>query len=343
MDFLNSSSKNGNVLVATVQPHDAVVEQLEALLEIGFGSFRVNFGRGTLDANVQLIELISSLCLRRGGCTLFVDLPGRKARLGMFENGSENIVAGQSYILDTESNDPGGSFQAPLESKQLYSDASRGDILGTSSEGPIFEVTAKRQTSLLCRVVKGGRLYNRRGIFIAGKYRENTTLTSMDVEILKHVDDSVSFVCPSFSDNTAIVSQVRDIAVQNHNWQIVAKIESPYGVQNMADIAKAADGLMLCRGDLQTFYSIEELEEVGASILNCGRSAGKAVVYATDYFADMERDGVQSKDGACTAARAFRARPDFLILNETSASDHWRQIALTAMSLARTFARTESQ
>lgn len=320
------------IVVATVKPGLRVYEKVHTMVSLGITAFRFNFARSHVDKNLDLIHYCRTHSAKHGkACKVFVDLPGPKIRLGNFIKGSEQLVAGQAYSLDLQQKLRGDQRRAYITQSSLHRQAKGGDRLVLSS-GVVLEVHQTVENLLQCQVVHGGKIYNGCGISIEGRYFENPRLSNMDMEILSKLGGFSDFICPSFVDTPPLVSQVHDVVGGKPRPAVIAKIESPSGVKNMVDIASSAEGIMLCRGDLGTFYRPEEVEELAVYMSELAHKTGKILVFATDYFRSMVDGSVLSESDCLSLKRAKRLCPDYLIINETSYSKAWFDIVQTAIS-----------
>lgn len=320
--------------VATVKPGSHTSEKVRTMVSLGITAFRINFARSQDSNNFDLLRYCRTYSAQQGKeCTLFVDLPGPKLRLGSFLNGSEQLVNGQEYCLDLRTNLLGDHRRAYVVDSTLHRHASAGNKLILCDGRVVLEVIDKLGDQLRCQVLQGGKIYTNCGVAIEGLYLENQELSQRDQEILGCLDSIVDFICPSFVDSPLLVSQVHEHTGTAPRQGVIAKIESPLGVATLAEIASQCEGIMLCRGDLKTFYNSEEIESLGLRMKELTHDRGKRLVFATDYFRSMVDGGTLSETDYLSLKRALELRPDYLIINETSYSQAWLEIAATSVAL----------
>jgi len=321
------------MFIATVKPTPDARDRVRALLGLGFTEFRVNFARGAIDSNVCLMAMLRELAREFGRqCTVFVDLPGPKVRLDLLEHGDEWLTEGQRFRLDGDGQLRGNRERASVADSSFLDRCTVGDILDLAG-GVLLEVQKKAPQRLDCRVIKGGKIYNRCGLSARGKYWVNLRLTDEDKRVLESSSGSADYICPSFVDSAELVHEVRSLLLSGVRPGVIAKIESPVGTRRLDAIAAAADGLMLCRGDLGMFLSQSEIRALSRRMKRITVNQGKLLVFATGYFASMESGGWLSRHDELNIAQALSMGVDYLVLNETSSSGYWLEIARRAMTI----------
>lgn len=318
------------MFVATIKPRVGIHSIINELLHIGIENFRINFARSSIEDNLLLISSCYDQIKNLNG-KIFIDLPGNKIRVCEFINGFVMLKKGQLFTLDNKKTQPGDNQRTAVNNHLFIETADVGDLIMIGSGKPVLRVIEKQNNNLVCKVLNNCKLYRLAGIKLYGKYLESIGLTNEDKKILESIDNKVDFICPSFVDNKNQIKQIRNMEVKA---KIIAKIESPIGVREMDSILHVADGLMLCRGDLKNFYSLSEVEEVGYRMKKLvGQHKDKILVFATDYFSSMVYGDYLSTSENEILSRALAQKPDFIIINETSYSKSWKQIAKTACGL----------
>ncbi len=300
---------------------------------MGITSFRVNFARGGDQRNLEMVAICREAAQAAGQeVMIMADLPGPKLRLGLFQNGAVELCTGEAYTIDRDSACLGDAHRAFVREEDLFRTARTGDHLDLCS-GVSLQVVHKRETALNCLVVNAGKAYNRCGLAIRGRYVQNAGLTSVDERIFRKVREEVDCICPSFVDNPTPVDQLRLLSARGPAPLVIAKIESPIGVQNMDKVARISDGLMLCRGDLSRFFGPEEMQDLGLQLIRCTRKYRRIGMFATDYFRSMVDGGALTDDDQKALDAALQLRPEYLIVNETGYSRAWLNVARLASQM----------
>ena len=324
------------MFVATIKSlrnFDETHRRLRLLWRLGFRAFRVNFARRTEEENVDLVFACAELG-REAPCTVMVDLPGPKVRLGRFVRGVQNLQTGTEFRITSASDVEGNSQWCGVSNAEWLRSLQTGDVLRVADGRCELRVTSCHEQGVTCVVELGGRVHNLCGIMVHGRYSPYAALCSRDVDVLSVLPECIDMICPSFSDGMEIVEQVAEhVGSWDRRPRIIAKIESPAGVQKVEDIAQVSDGLMVCRGDLSTFYSAEEIVDIGEKVHSAATAAGKTIVYATGYFRSMRDGGSLSAADYFALRSVLCRRPDYVVIDETSSASSWHAIAETAMRL----------
>ena len=321
------------MFVVTIKPGSEPRSRVRTCLRFGISNFRVNFGRKRVYDNIRLVSYCREYSRRVGkSCTVFIDLPGPKIRLGDFRDGSAHLVKGQTFILDSDKKTPCDSDRAYLVDTRLNDWARPRDRLVTAG-GPVLRVTSDDQRKLQCVVSVAGTVYTGCGIFNTTTYIPNLSLTELDSELLYKIGSLPDFICASFADDPAVIRDIKNHPACNPKKGVIAKIESPAGLRNLERIAKESDGLMLGRGDLQVFYPIKEVNTFTKLMLRVARENNQILAFATDYFASMVDGGELQHDDRRDLHEALSLNPDYLVINETSYSDFWQSIVLEAIKV----------
>lgn len=323
-DLRDSPLPSGSEFVLTLKPDKQLISEL---LDKGFTSFRVNFGRRNLSQNIEALKLCRRGASARGlSCNIMADLPGQKFRVGRFERGEEYYREGDLVSFEREALRLSRHSSVTGVTEELFGHVKRGDSLIAGGKVR-FSVLRIKESSIECEVLTEGRLYNRCGIEIENRYVIRDRLTKKDLDVVSATYRLVDFFCPSFVDTPEIITDLRKRLVRGHCVDLIAKIESPLGVQNMAEIGNVADGLMLARGDLGIFYSLDEMRQIGERLSRIAFDRSKYVFFATDFFASLasgasELTPVEKEQLEWALALELNG----IVVNETASSPHWLEI-----------------
>jgi pyruvate kinase len=241
------------------------------------------------------------------------------------------LAAGDSFVLDVQSHVASTGQRASVNSSAFVAQCQPGDEL-VLGKGVHATVTDADHCQVVCRVTSGGSVYTCCGVANKSRYDPTEDLVEYDRRVLDSLGDGIDYVCPSFTDSRAKVLQVRNATDGPLQRKVMAKIESPMGVSQIVDIANHADGIMLCRGDLGSYYTHQEVHRLASIFAETSRVSGIELALATDFFESMDRSGMLSAEDQDELNFALSLCPNWIILNETSSSDAWRLIAETAAS-----------
>lgn len=298
----------------------ATAETLDRYAQLGASAFRVNFGRGSLEENAQCVERIA----QREGVEAFLDLPGCKPRLGAYPNGREAYAKGEAILLED-----GAACSHAVCS--LCNDTSEGYAVGdaiAASSGLKLRVRARTPRGWELTAQNDGDLYSYCGFFNIDRPRKRTALSEQERQIAARLHrkacKNLVGICPSFADAAQVPRETRRLFPEQ---KIISKIETPYGVENLASILGESDGVMLCRGDLSLFYAEEEMYRLGERMARaCRAEAGKIFIVATDFFSHFVQDERAMEADLPVLEKYLALRPEYVLINETSYSPRWEKI-----------------
>ena len=323
-------------LVATIDPTTHSHPEIMEMIGLGVTCYRLNLARGSPAACRRWIDSFrSTRASVKRRLTLFLDLPGPKSRLGDFIDGAVWLEVGDRFDLDLNVDIPGDARRAPLLDPKIIECATPGDKLILSSGRPILRVIQRASHRLRCAVDVAGKAYLYMGVAIHNRYRTNTCLTQRDIRLAQEYCSDADYLCPSFVDDKAIVIILRSYLGNRCKPRIIAKIESPVGIRNIASISTASDGLMVGRGDLSSFYTPFEIQQITLRIAKAATASSRPLSLATDYFKSMVHGAPFGEQDREELYDAIRLRPAYLVVNETSHSPYWREILAVGVDMIR--------
>lgn len=226
---------------------------------------------------------------------MLVDLQGPKIRIACFDQGSIQLKAGDTFILDgqLEANS-GNQERVGLDYPQLIQDLDSDDILLLDDgriQLKVLEVN-KQDELVITQVINNGKLSNRKGINLLGGGLSAPALTDKDKQdILTAAKLKADFLAISFPRNGADIDYARELALQaGCHAHIVAKVERAEvvsSVEAMDDIIHASDVIMVARGDLGVEIGDARLPNVQKSLITRAKHLGKPVITATQMMESM--------------------------------------------------------
>lgn len=308
----------GNMFLYTINTNDSRAK-LERYISLGARNFRINFGRKTVAENLRQMAVLSTLTENLPEANIFFDLPGNKVRLGKFEKGQVYIKKGKEIELKSSNHVLSTSTTCYFKDG-FFQNYELGDILLFSS-GLEAEVICKSENSYLLKTCSDGELHSFCGITVKNpnQYMVHRFLSDEEINILHQITESkdinFNYVCPSFADSHELIDEIR-VKFPKLGAKIIAKIESPEGVSNIQSILAKSDGIMLCRGDLSSYYNEEEMFGIGEIMSKLRED--KIFIVATDFFVDFASIGIISDRDVNDLRKYMSLKPDIILVNETS-------------------------
>ena len=277
-------------IICTIGPASDKEEVLTRLCRSGMNVARLNFSHGTHPEHKEKIDLIKRVREKLNlPIAIMLDTKGPEYRIGTFENGKITLEDGDEFIFTTE-DIVGDQSRVSVSYKHLVEELNVGDQILLNNGLVIFEVISASGHEAKCRVVNGGELSNRKSMNFPGKTLKQEYLSKADkADLLFGIENGVDFVAASFISCEADIRAVRDFLDANggEGIDVIAKIENRAGVDNIDEICKVADGVMVARGDLGVEIPFVEVPAVQKHLIRKCRLLGKRVITATEMLESM--------------------------------------------------------
>lgn len=297
--------------VVTLKPKSINEMLVKEIQNLGIQHFRVNFARNSFTENTDLIHL-----LKQSGSIVFVDLPGEKLRLN-YVTDVRVMKEGEIFTLKQSSHVICNHNSATITNETFFKIVSCGDVLTIGDSNAQFVVDKIKNNEIVIYCTVAGKMYNKAGVSIKDKYIEKKHLCKSDINIVKNLDYSlIDYICVSFADRSEIIKETRKYLPNDSNVKVIAKIESPIGVNNLRDILTESDGILLARSDLSKFYTIDQLsnlaEEFKAQITD-----DKILIFASNYLRKSIQSGITNEQEINYLRHDYNLNPDYIYINET--------------------------
>ncbi|MGZ4650803.1 MAG: pyruvate kinase, partial [Kineosporiaceae bacterium] len=271
-------------IVCTLGP--AVDGRMRELVEAGMDVARLNLSHGSYGEHRQRyldVRLASDKAGRAVG--VLVDLQGPKIRLGRFADGPVELVVGETFTITTR-DVPGTAEIASTTYTGLPHDARVGDVILVDDGKVALRVTDVRGQDVMTRVEVGGEVSNHKGLNLPGVTMSVPALSEKDEADLRwalHL--GADMVALSFVRSAADIDGVHKIMEEEGvSLPVIAKIEKPQAVDNLEEIVRAFDGIMVARGDLGVELPLEQVPMVQKYAVELARRAAKPVIVATQVL-----------------------------------------------------------
>jgi len=340
--MLNSMRKTK--IVCTIGPVTESKEMIIQLVAAGMNVARLNFSHGDHAEHKRRIDAIKEIRDKLDiPVAIMLDTKGPEVRLGYFINGKAELEKDQKFTL-TIRDIQGDSTQSSITYKELPNEVSLGSRILIADGVIELRVLEKNETDVVCQVVNGGTLEDRKNVNIPGATSKLPALTSKDIaDLVFGIQNEVDFVAASFIRKAADVLEIRKVLEENggKHIQIIAKIENQEGVDNLGDILKVCDGIMVARGDLGVEIPTEEIPMIQKYLIKRANEAGKPVITATQMLDSMIRNPRPTRAEATDVANSIIDGTDAIMLSgETAAGKYPIDAVRTMSSIAE---RTEKE
>lgn len=322
-------------MIFTIGPASDSEEILSKLIEAGMSCSRHNFSHGDHEEHGQRIELVKKLREKfNKQIGIVLDTKGPEIRTGYFPEKVE-LVEGTNFTIVCGEDVDGDATKCNLSYRELYKDVKPGNMI-LMADGLIgLEVQEVKGTDIHCIIRNSGMISTKKNANVPNVKTNLPSFTEKDVEDLKFgCEIGVDYIAASFIRKASDVLAIRKLLEQfgGHDIQIISKIENQEGVDNIDEIIKFSDGIMVARGDMGSEIPIERVPSAQKMIIEKCNKAGKFVVTATQMLDSMERNPRPTRAEASDVANAIMDGTDALMLSGESANGKWPVEAAQTMS-----------
>lgn len=321
-------------IIATLGPASKSVIKITQLINAGVDVFRLNMSHGTHDEHREMAMRIRKIAKQKNQhVAILMDLCGPKIRVGVFENGSIDIVSGQKIIVSCTAQ-VGKSGLIPSQYKSLYKDVKRGDRILLDDGKFELKVKSIKDKDVTCEVVYGGVLKNKKGLNLPDSKISTTSFTAKDKRDAKlAIELEADFLALSFVRDEKCVKTLKHFVTgAGGNIPVIAKIEKPEAVKHIDNILMEADGIMVARGDLGIEMPAQQVPLIQKDLINKARLHGKPVIVATQMLESMISSSKATRAEVGDVATAALSSADAVMLSAETASGEYPILAVNMMN-----------
>ena len=322
-------------ILATLGPASREPQVLEALIASGINGVRINMSHGTQDEQAENIRRAREAADRmKRPLAVLVDLSGPKIRTGVLKNGQPVQLEAGALFTITNRSVAGDAREVSTNYPTMARDVKPGARL-LLDDGAI-ELTVERttETDVVCRVVNGGTLGERKGINLPGIILPIPSLTDKDRRDLQWaVRQGADYIALSFVRRAEDCQEAKTL-IKNAGGRapLVAKIEKAEAIDHLDEIIAAADSVMVARGDLGVETSGELVPVYQKRIIEQANNAGKLVITATQMLQSMVENPRPTRAEASDVANAVWDGTDCVMLSNETAMGHYPVAAVATMA-----------
>ena len=250
-------------VVCTMGPNTNDRELMRKLIQNGMDVARFNFSHGDHEEQKGRMDMLKELREEEHATTaILLDTKGPEIRTGILKDGKKiKLETGKTFTLTTE-DIVGDENKVSITYKGLAEDVSEGKII-LIDDGLIgLKVIGKTDKEIHCEIINGGELGEKKGVNVPGVPVRLPAITEKDKEDIKFgAEQGIDFIAASFVRNAECILEIKAYlkSLGAPYIPIIAKIENEEGISNIDEIIRAADGIMVARGDLGVEIPAEEL------------------------------------------------------------------------------------
>ena len=327
-------------IVATIGPATESLKQISELVKAGATTFRLNFSHGDHHEHALRIKTIRQVSKELGvHIGILQDLQGPKIRLGRFGNGPVTVNKGDKFTLTSKDIDCNNRI-ANVTYNNLTEEVSEGSRI-LIDDGRV-EMNVKKidsnEKTLECIVTVGGVLSNNKGVNFPDVQLSIRALTEKDrIDLEFGLKQDVDWVALSFVRNPSDLSEIKAlIASQGKNTPVVAKIEKFEAIDQIDEVLKLCDGVMVARGDLGVEMPAEEVPLLQKELIKKANTLGIPIITATQMLDSMASSPRPTRAEVSDVANAILDGTDAVMLsNETAVGDYPIEAVSTMATIAK--------
>ena len=329
-------------IICTIGPASESEEKLREIMLAGMNVARFNFSHGSHEEHKRKYDRIKKLRDELNlPVAVMLDTKGPEIRLKDFEEGKTELLAGQRFTL-TSRDVMGTNEEVAITYTNLTNDCNPGMTILLDDGLIELKVESVTDTDIVCTVVNGGPISNKKGVNVPGAELTMPYLSEQDKsDIIFGCEQGFDFVAASFVRTKEDVEDIRAILKEHRSqMKIIAKIESTQGINNLKEILETADGIMVARGDMGVEVPFEDVPVIQKEMIKMAEAEGKYVITATQMLDSMIHHPRPTRAEVTDVANAIYDGTTAIMLSGETASGDYPVEAVKTM--ARIAERTEA-
>ncbi|MCK5760492.1 MAG: pyruvate kinase, partial [Candidatus Delongbacteria bacterium] len=277
-------------IICTLGPATNSKKILKKMIQNGMNVARINFSHGTYEQHKKTIDMVKEVRKELNlPIAILLDTKGPEIRIKDFENLTVELKKGSKFTLTTR-DIIGNKDEVSITYSGLPNDLQIGDRVLIDDGLIEMKVIDLNSTNIICKVINGGEVKNKKGVNVPGTKIKLPYLSEIDKkDILFGIKNDIDFIAASFVSDHSDIKTIRNFVNNNsgEDVKIIAKIENRDGVDNIMDIVRIADGIMIARGDMGVEIPFEEIPGIQKNIIKKCYKLSKPVITATQMLDSM--------------------------------------------------------
>ena len=313
-------------IVCSIGPASNQPDVMEKMVRAGMNVARINFSHATIEEREKACSSVREVRKRTGvNVAILWDTKGPEFRCGVMENDSIELVRGETIDIVKETV-TGTKERFSVNHSSAIDSLNVGDIILLENAKMKLEVIKKYEDRVTCKIINGGTLGSRKSMSVPGIKLDIPFVSDEDrKDIIYACENGGEFLALSFVSTKEDVLEVKEI-LKEHNredLQIICKIESALGIENLEDILSVSAGIMVARGDLGTEVPSEMVPIYQKQMINTCRRLGKISIVATEMLETMMDNSRPKRAETSDIANAVLDGTDAVMLSgETTVGKH---------------------
>ena len=321
-------------IIGTIGPSSISYDVMKSLVLAGLNVVRINLSHAKLKDMETILKNVKKLRKELNvALPIMIDTRGPELRVKTFESGSVEIKKGQLFAF-TSKDIVGNENRVSINHPQILSNIKVGDKILAVNGLLTFKVVEVTDTDVITKASEDGTLSNRKSLFVPGVKLNVPYLNDLDKQdILWAIKNNVELIAASFINSKEDVKILRKFITKNGgDMQIISKIESQCGVDNLDEIIEESDAIMVARGDLGVEVKMERLPELQKQIIKKTVMCGKTVITATEMLESMIENRRPTRAEVTDVANAVYDGTSCVMLSGETASGKNPELAVKMMA-----------
>jgi pyruvate kinase len=308
---------------------------IRKLMQAGMDVARLNFSHGTHEEHARSFTMLREAAIHiKKPIAILADLQGPKIRTGALAGGGTVLLrAGQRFVI-TNAKVLGDSTRVSTTFQSLPREVKRGDRILLSDGLIELRVESTSRTDVVCHVANGGILGEHKGINLPGVALRVPALTAKDRADLRFaLQHGADYIAVSFVRRPEDIELAKTLIRRaKKGTPVIAKLEKPEAIENLEDILRVSDGVMVARGDLGVEMNPERVPVVQKNIITRARVHRRPVITATQMLESMTENPRPTRAEASDVANAIFDGTDAVMLSAETASGKYPIEAVSMMA-----------
>lgn len=322
-------------IICTMGPNTNDESLMRKLVQNGMDIARFNFSHGDHEEQKGRMDMLKKIREEENKpIAILLDTKGPEIRTGVLKDGKKvQLEAGETFTLTTDEI-VGDNKIVSITYKGLVEDVKAGSTILIDDGLIELKVKDKKGNNINCEVVNGGELGEKKGVNVPNVAIRLPAITDKDRDDLKFgVEQGVDFIAASFVRNAEAIKEIKELLRANGGERIdvIAKIENAEGVHNIDKIIKAADGVMVARGDLGVEIPAHKVPHIQKMIIRKCNESYKPVITATQMLDSMMRAPRPTRAEVTDVANAIYDGTDAIMLSGETAMGKYPEQAVQMM------------
>lgn len=323
-------------IVCTLGPATDDENILRELMLAGMNVGRINFSHGNYKDQAGRINTFKKIREElKLPIPLLLDTQGPEIRIGKFKTSKGVVLTnGEKFTLINE-DEIGDETKVSITYKTLYQEIDVGRTILINDGTIELRVDEIKDKDIICTVIQGGKLTNRKSINIPDFIVNLPGITEKDIDDIKYgIEAGFDYIAASFVRKPKDVLEIREVLKQNggEHIRIISKIENREGIDNFDEILNVSDGIMVARGDLGVEIPMEEVPILQKQFIKKTQAQGKPVITATQMLESMITNPRPTRAEVSDVANAIYDSSSAIMLSGETASGNFPVECVKTMS-----------